>query len=252
MSITRNIINLSNQKTQTFIDTFGYYLDSIHELFKIQNKIGLFEKELSALNEDDQNRFKSYLFLMEAVNTTSSGVLNLFANNYYSDAYALLRIMYEVISLMSYGNQSPENSLEIFLTIFKSEKDPKEHSKAEWNLTKKATRNIEEGQPEMKRLKEYINNFGSHISRSKVVLGNLGIINNKQAASVFDNNYDKKEFLMGLDLLYGMLHRTIKEFNIQSIKYMGAQPSVEKEIEDENDFFLLKIRPKLVSLMKKD
>lgn len=252
MSTTRNIINISNQKTEFFVEKFNYYLDSLDKLFHLQGVIGLNVAELSALNKDDQNKFKSYLFIMESVNTTCMGALNLFANNYCSDAYALLRIMYEVMALMHYGNQSPENSYEIYETIFKSGKNHKEHSMGEWNLTVKAEKLLEKDSESNSDLRKFTNNFGSHISRTKIVLGNLSLIGNRQVSIVFCDNYSNREYLLGLDLLFGLFLRIIKEYNKQSILYPGAEPSIEHEIEVENSNFLRNVRPLLISSIEEE
>ena len=135
MSITRNILCSCESFLSTFTHEFGVYLYSLDNVFVLQGQIGLKEPALSALPEADQNRFKTYLFLTESVNTTSTGALRLFSGNLYSDAFALLGMIYEIACLMHYGNQSPKHGDEVYMTIFKSGLEGQDHSKGEWSLS---------------------------------------------------------------------------------------------------------------------
>src|SRR5665811_116195 len=118
MSATRGVFKVTDASRQQFIERFDFYLDSLDRLFELQGQVGLSEPSLAALSADDQLRFKAYLFLMESANTTATGALQLFAGNCHSDAYALLRMIYEVAALMYYGNGSPECSAEVHRTMF--------------------------------------------------------------------------------------------------------------------------------------
>ena len=71
MSTTRDVINLNVNYSKHFINKFGFYLDSYDKIYHIQSKIGV--ADLDQFSESDQNIMKSYLFLMESANTTSSG-----------------------------------------------------------------------------------------------------------------------------------------------------------------------------------
>jgi len=231
-----------------FIERFGFYLDSLDRVFELQSRIGLETPALTALAEEEQARFKTYLFLQEACNTTGTGALRLFVGNFYSDAFALLRMIYEAAALMHYGNASPENASEVYRTIFKSDLDDAAHSKGEWALIRKAESRFEDEKPDLVPLRQYINNFGAHISRAKIVLGNVGTAGNQAASSVFRSNFGKAEYLMGLDMLHGLLMLVLEEYDRQAALHQGALPSVAGEIAAHNQQFVEEIRPQLQTL----
>lgn len=244
MSITRNILRASDGALlDTFIREFDFYLDSLDHIFHLQGRIGLDAPALSGLSERDQNRFKSFLFLTESVNTTSMGVLRLFAGNLYSDAFALLRMMYEAACLMHYGNQSPQHGDEVCNTMFKSGLDGQDHSKREWALIREAEAHWEAEKPDLVPLRKYINNFGAHISRAKIVLGNVSVVGNQSASTIFLDNSRKKEYLMGLDMLHSLLMMILKEYDEHAASYPGAMPSVADKIAAHNKRFLAEVRP---------
>ncbi|MDP2895805.1 MAG: hypothetical protein Q8Q12_04510 [bacterium] len=245
MSTTRNVLRGCEGMLSTFVEEFGFYLDSLDRIFELQGRIGLDEPALSALAERDQNRFKSYLFLCESANTTSMGALRLFSGNLYSDAFALLRMMYEIACLMHYGNRSPDHGDKVYATMFKSGLEEHAHSKREWSLIQKAERDFETEKADLTALRQYINNFGAHISRSKIVLGNVTALANRSASTVFLDNSRRKEFLMGLDLLHCLLMLVLEEYDKQAASHPGALPSVAAEIADHNRRFCKEVRPRL-------
>ena len=245
MSTTRNILRASDGVLDTFIREFDFYLDSLDHLFHLQGCIGLDAPALSGLPERDQNRFKSFLFLTESVNTTSMGALRLFAGNLYSDAFALLRMMYEAACLMHYGNQSPQHGDEVCNTMFKSGLDGQDHSKGEWALIRKAEAHWEVEKPDLVLLRQYVNNFGAHISRAKIVLGNVSVVGNQSASTIFLDNSRKKEYLMGLDMLHSLLMIVLEEYDEHAASYPEAMPSVVEEIAAHNKRFLAEVRPRL-------
>lgn len=245
MSTTRNILRVPDGVLDTFIREFDFYLDSLDHIFHLQGCIGLDAPALSGLPERDQNRFKSFLFLTESVNTTSMGALRLFAGNLYSDAFALLRMMYEAACLMHYGNQSPQHGDEVCNTMFKSGLDGQDHSKGEWALIRKAEAHWEAEKPDLVPLRQYVNNFGAHISRAKIVLGNVSVVGNQSASTIFLDNSRKKEYLMGLDMLHSLLMMVLEEYDEHAASYPEAMPSVAEEIAAHNKRFLAEVRPRL-------
>lgn len=245
MSTTRNILDACNCFLPPFIKHFGFYLDSLDYIFALQGRIGLEETALGILPDTDQSRFKSYLFLMESVNTTSTGALLLLAGNIYSDVFALLRMIYEAASLMHYGNQSRQRGDEVYRCIFKSGLDEAAHAKGEWALIKKAESCWEAEKPGLIPLRQYINNFGAHVSRAKIVLGNVGVLGTQSASTVFLYNFKKREYLMGLDLLHCLLMMTLEEYDKHAASYPGSCPSVAAEIAVHQRHFISEVRPRL-------
>lgn len=250
MSTTRNILRTCNSVLDSFIQDFGFYLDSLDHIFHLQGQIGLDRPALSALPEHEQNRFKSYLFLTESVNTTSMGALRLFAGNLYSDAFALLRMIYEATCLMHYGNQSTQHGDKLYKTMFKSCLDDPNHIKGEWALIKKAQSHWENEEPDLIPLRQYINNFGAHISRAKIVLGNVCALGNQSASTIFMDSSRKREYLMGLDLLHCLLMKVLEEYNKQAVSYPRALPTISNDIAAHNEHFLAKVRPRLRKIGK--
>ena len=186
-----------------------------------------------------------YLFLTESVNTTATGALHLFAGNLFCDAFALLRMMYEAAALMHYGNQSPQHSDELYRAMFKSGMDEQSHHKGEWTMIRKATGQWESEKPGLVPIRQYINNYGAHISRAKIVLGNVTAFGNQSASAVFVDNTRRPEFVMGLDMLHTLFMMVLEEYDKQAKLYPGASPSVAQEIAAHNGRFLAEVRPML-------
>lgn len=248
MSISRQVLVLNIDYSKQFISEFDFYLDSIDRIHNINSLIG--PDDLSILSEQEQNLIKTYLFLVESSNTTSAGALLLFSGNYYSDSYSLLRVLYEIASLMYYGNKSKENSIELYKTIFKSNLSESNHIKQEWSLTKKATSCFEDEVPKLKEIHKELNDFGSHISLKKVVLGNVTSINNSSVSSVFIKNFHQPRFLAGLDLLHGLMMKITEEYHAFNLPYTSNSKEVDLQIESVNNLFINEIRPKLQAKMK--
>ena len=245
MSTTRNVLQACDGFLGSFVEHFGFYLDSVDRIFELQSRIGLETAALTALPDEEQARFKSCLLLAESVNTTSMGALLLFAGNFYSDPFALLRMVYEAVALMHYGNQSSRHGDEVYRTMFKSGLDEAAQSKGEWALIQKAQSNLETGNPDLVSLRRCLNNFGAHISRAKIVLGNVGTLGNQAASTVFLSNFSRTEYLMGLGLLHCLLMMALEEYDKQAASYSGALPSVADEIAAHNKRFAAQIRPRL-------
>lgn len=245
MSTTRSLLRTRSDHTHAFIQEFGFYLDSVDHAFSLQARIGLDVSALSALPEQEQNEFKTYLFLAESVNTTTLGALQLFAGNVFCDAFALLRIMYEAAALMHYGNQSAQNRSEVYRALFKSGMDSHDHHKGEWAMVRKATSKWESENPELMAVRRYLNNYGAHMSRAKIVLGNVAALGNQSASTVFTDNTRRPEFVMGLDMLHSLFMKVLEEYDKQAASHHGASPSLAQEIASHNTRFLSEIRPRL-------
>jgi len=245
MSTTRSLLRTCASYLDDFEREFGFYLDSLDRIYHLQGLIGLERQELSALPEPDQNRFKSYLFIVGSASTTSLGALRLFAGNLYSDAFALLRMLYEACTLMHYGNQSSQHGDEVYRTLFKSGLDGEEHSKGEWSLIRKATKQWEAENPDMVPLRQYVNNFGAHVSRAKIVLGNITARGDESTSVLLTDNSRKQEFVMGLELLHALLVMALEEYDRQAAAHPGSSPSVAREIAEHQSRFMAEIRPRL-------
>ncbi len=245
MSTTRSVLLLCGKRAEVFIEEFGFYLDHMDRAFSLEGRIGLDEDALGALPAMEQNTFKTYLFLTESVNTTVAGTLHLFAGNLCADTFALLRMVYEVAALMHYGNMSAVNREEVYRCLFKSGKEEKQHRKGEWDLIKKATAQWESEKQGLREIKQYINNYGAHVSRAKIVLGNVKAMGNQSVSSLFLDNTRNREFVMGLDMLHSLFMIVLGEYDKQAALYQGASPSVGEEIVALTKEFISKVRPKL-------
>jgi len=212
MSSTRDSIKIFENYLEKFIHEFDFYLDALDEIYRYQSAIGLSQDELASLPELDQNIIKSFLFLVESANTTSIGALRLFSSNLFSDSYSMIRILYEICCLMHYGNISMENKKEIYYTIFKSGLSGKEHSRNEWKFIKKAEHKTEELVPGLIPIRNELNNLGSHVSKSKIIFGNVGFMNNASISKLFTSNFHNRFFLIGLDLLYFTFLLVLEEY----------------------------------------
>jgi hypothetical protein len=247
MSITRNILNLFNTFSDDFKNQFDFYLDILDKVYSLQSQMGLNEEKLSSLDEEDQNIFKSYLFLVESSNTTSTGALRLLSSNLYSDAYSLIRILYEIACLLHYGNLEMDNKREIYYSMFKSGLPESEHNRNEWKLIQKAEKELESTNSEYVTIRKKLNNFGGHISRTKIILGNVTTLSNATASNLFTSNFSNRYFLAGLDFLFSMSLLILDEYRIHLSNYNGVTEKITKEIKDLPGIFLQEVRPKLQS-----
>lgn len=217
-------------------------------MFNLQSKIGLEREELASLSEDDQNFIKSYLFLVESSNTTAIGALRLFSSNLYSDAYSLIRILYEIGCLLHWGNESKKNKEKLYYSIFKSDLPDEEHYLGEWKLIKDAQRLIEAKKPALVDIRRQLNNFGGHISRKKILQGNITNIGDSTASRLFTPNFRNKHLLAGLDFTYNMFCFILEEYSNHLTNYDAVPSSIGDEIGHVSYNFVKNIRPKLLAI----
>lgn len=251
MSTIKNLFKFMNTYSNSFVTKFDFYINSFDNAISYQSKIGLEKKSLSALDELDQKLVQSYLFLAESSNTTMMAALRLFNSNFYSDAYALLRILYEIACLMHYGNSKRENKIELYNVFYKSKLPNDEHQRNEWKLIKKSQTLFEKEKPGLIDVRKELNSFGSHISRKKVVLGNMTALGESSASTLFTDNSKNKYFLSGLDFTFSMYVLILEEYAISLQEFNGATSNDISNIRNLSLNHLAQIRPKLVKMMKK-
>ncbi|MFW9928277.1 MAG: hypothetical protein ACFFD1_02690, partial [Candidatus Thorarchaeota archaeon] len=178
-------------------------------------------------------------------NTTSTGALRLFSSNFHSDAYSLIRILYEIASLMHYGNITFENKKEILYSFFKSGLSEPDHKKKEWKLIQKAERELENENPEYIDIRKELNNFGGHVSISKIFIGNVTTFNNATASTLFSSNFRSRRLLAGLDFLFSIMVLILDEYSNHLEDYNGVSETLKNDIKKLQLEFLNEIRPKL-------
>lgn len=248
MSTSRNILSISSNFEKDFLKKFGFYLDSLDEIFVIMDNIGLDETNLSELPKSEGDIYKSILFLMEAANTTSIGALRLLSGNIFSDANGLLRILYEIACIMHWGNASEKNKAKIYNEFFKSEVSTKERSKLEWQLIKSAQKLFEDEKSGMLDIRKELDNYGSHISLKKIVMGNVTNMGRASSSTIFTSNFNNILFLRSLDFLHSLMLLILEEYSFHNKAYGGLSPDAESKIQKLPENFLLNVRPKLISL----
>ena len=251
-SASRNILTLLGTHAKTFSQNFPAYLDATDEMIRLQEEIGLDPASLQALPAHDRKLIKAYLFLVESSNTTWAAALHLLSAGFISDAYGLIRILYETASLLHYGNSSPpETRNELYKTMFKSGLPGKEHKRQEWALTQKATRALEADNPQLISMRQEMNNFGGHISLSKIALSNVTTMDNACASRIFAPNWSHKRYLLGLDLLFSTNAFILIEYAKFQENYGGVPAQVATQINELPKNFESKVRPQLEARMEK-
>lgn len=241
-----------DSSSSQFRRKFGFYIQSFNEAMSIQGKIGLTKEKMDALNLIDDKLVKTYLFLAESSNTTSVGILRLMSSNLFSDAFSLMRILYEVACLMHWGNISIENKQEIYDIIFKSKKSGAEQGKLEWSLIQKTQNRFETEKPGLIDIRKILNNYGSHISREKIVLGNMTSLNGSTASTLFIDNSGNGNYLMGLEFTHLLYNMILEEYAIHLKYYSGAtDKDISAIVKNTNDI-LQKIRPSLQKMIKEN
>ena len=253
MSVSKNILNILDENTKFFINHFDFYLDIVDEAISLQGKIGLNAESMQLLPEHDQNLIKTYVFLVESGNTTWAASLRLLASGFNADIYGLLRILYETAALLHYGNSAPPDTrTELYRTMFKSGLPENEHQKNEWKLVQKATQYLEKHNPGFKPVRKKLNNFGAHISRSKIVIGNITAIGDSSASRIFSPNWSCPHFLMGLEFLLSIKIQILEEYAHLQKTYNGLPTDAEQMIKRIAGKVISLIRPKLQAMMKKN
>ncbi len=250
MSTTRNVLGICGRWTESFQEGFGFYLDFLDELLHLQSSVGFERDELAEFSEEDQDLVKTYLFLAEASNTTMLGALRLLSSNLHADAFSLIRILYEITCLMHYGNISRANKVEILRTMFKSGFEGKNQGRAEWKLTREALDQMRCEKPDLEETVDMLNNYGAHISRAKVVLGNMTALGNQSASKVFTCSFNDRNFLIGLEFLYHISAMVQEEYIRHLEQLGGARVDKHKEVLALSMRFLQTARPKLQARMR--
>jgi hypothetical protein len=250
MSTTRNILAFLEELSTPFQKQFGFVLEFLDQLFSLQDEVGLTEHSLNKLSDVEQAQTKSFLFFVTSANTTAIGVLRLLSGNLFADAYALLRMLYEIACLLHYSAQSTDQSKELYRTFFKSGLPEVKHRNAEWELIKKAERMQEQEKPELSKLRQHMNNFGSHISRAKIVSGNVTNLGISAASTISTPNFNRREFVMALDLLQVLQIWILEAYNTHSIQFPGAAPSISDQISTLRNSFTSGIRPRLRAIIE--
>ena len=251
MSTSRNILGLLDGHAKDYLRRFGFYLDATDEIFELQGKMGLDAPAMRALPNTDQNLIKTYMFLVESGNTTWAAALRLLSSGFIADSYSLIRILYEIGAVLHYGNSSPPTTRsELHQTMFKSGLPEDEHRKREWSLIQKATRLIENQNPGLVPVRRELNNFGAHISRAKVVLGNVTALEASSASRVFTPNWSDNRYLAGLDFLLTVTTLVLEEYAKLHETYRAIAPDVQTRVRGLAAKFVSSVRPRLQSMMK--
>ena len=249
MNTIENVFNIMDGFSTQFKRNFKFYTKSFNEIMEIQGAIGLTEKEMANLTPIDDKLVKSYLFLAESSNTTSVGALRLISSNLFSDAYSLMRILYEITCLMHWGNISIENKQEVYDIIFKSRQSGTEQGKLEWKLIQKAQTQFETEKPGLIDIRKKLNNYGSHISREKIV-GNITSLNGASASTMFVDNSGNSHYLMGLEFTHLLYNMILEEYAIHLKHYSGATDKDISLIGANTNGILQNIRPSLQKMVK--
>jgi hypothetical protein len=250
MSTVKNLFNFMNSYSVNFMTKFDFYINSFDKAISYQSKIGLERESLADLQELDKKLVQSYLFLAESSNTTTMAALRLFNSNFFSDAYALIRILYEIACLMHYGNSTKENKIELYNVFYKLKLPEEEHQRNEWKLIKKSQSLFEKEKPGLIDVRKELNSFGSHISRKKVVLGNITALGDSSASTIFTDNSQSRYYLAGLDFTFSMFVLILEEYAIHLKDYNGATDDDVLNIRKFSTNHINEIRPKLVQMIK--
>jgi hypothetical protein len=251
MSISRDILDILDFHTKTHLELFAFYLDAYDELFSLQSRMGLDEPAMRLLAEENQNIFKAHLFLVESANTTWAASLRLLSSGFVADAYSLIRILYEIAALLHYSNSCPPSTRkELYHTVFKSGLSEDNHRKKEWVLIRKAEALFENEFPGLVPVRRELNNFGSHISRSKVVLGNITSLGCSAVSRVFAPAWTNRRYLAALDFLFNMMAMILEEYAKTNAAFGGITEQVYAEVKGIVRNFTSAVRPRLQRMIQ--
>lgn len=253
MSTSRKILAILDSHTKAYLERFSFYLDAVDEVFHLQGQMGLDESGMQSLPLDDQNAFKAYLFLVESANTTWAAALRLLSSGFIADAYSLIRILYEVAALLHYGNSCPpETRQELHRSMFSSGLPEDEHKREEWKLIKRAETLIEGENPGLVAIRRELNNFGSHISRAKIVLGNVTALGESSASRVFTPNWTDNRYLAGLDFLFTVTAMILEEYAKLNEAHGAISEQVHDQVRGLSRNFVSTIRPRLQQMIAEE
>lgn len=247
-SISRDVIIASNSMSQIFLSTYSFYLDYVDKLYSCLTKMGV--DRLSSLTEEDNNLYKSFYFMLNSAITTSYGILILFSHNLYSDTYSLIRMLHEISTLFFYGNESRLNKIEIYDVFYKSSFSGKEQGRHEFKLIKKAEHALLAVEPSFSDFIMKLNNFGSHISREKIVLGNISLKGKDAIGSSINNlNFNNKELILGLELFFLTMLFLIEQYAKNLLEYNAITDDTIHEINSIRHTYLTNISPRLQKMV---
>jgi hypothetical protein len=151
---------------------------------------------------------------------------------------------------MKFGNLNVENRIKIIDTFFKSKRNDAEQNSAEISLIISSIKAVENLYPELKGLKYYLNNFGSHISRDKIGLGNIAILGDAQSSPIFSCNFFNKYFLSSLDMLFYVYLFIFEEYITLFQNYMYFDKEIIDQFNSMKVNFVNEVRPKLLKMIK--
>lgn len=232
-----------------FKNTFGFYLQFLDRIYQIPIYIRIEDDIFLSLPDIDRQLLSFYRTLNDSAITTSIGALRLFSSNNSSDTFSLLRILSEILSLMSYGNKSRERKLEFYNAFVNFEIKGEIKNKANWDFLKKAKSAFINDFSGMKEVFDYINDFGSHASSKKIFEGNIANRNNVSISSFFQNNFHNRNFLLGLSFLASMLMNITIQYSIHYAEYNGVSEELQSDINNLTPIFSSTIQPVLIQMI---
>ena len=197
MDNTSALLQFLAAKSKSFQSEFEDLLDWVSDVIEIQGTIGFNEAALAKLPQDDRDLVVTYVALMNGMDTTLLGLLHMLGAGLVSDGYALARTLFESYVVMAYGNRealegAPDCRTHVVDVLGRGVGPADKQGHREQELVRVARHRLLEGHPAEKQLREllrFINNFGSHLSRAKILGGNSTSKNGRlvSAAAIMDH-----------------------------------------------------------------
>jgi hypothetical protein len=249
MSAIGTALSLCAHNEKNFIEQFDFVIEYFDKICDLMSRMNLVPEHLAALPKPDQVQIRAYLYLLESAVTTSVAALRLLSANLYVDVYGLIGVLYEIGSLMHYGNASRLRKEKLSNLLYGSELPDEEQLTAAERLNDQALQLLEKNNPGLKKIRLELEAFSNHISRKKIVMGKVTATGFDSVSAVIRSSFNNRYHFAGIDLLFNNLRVILDEYTIHNQAYKAVSIEVLTEVHSLGSGWITRVRPKLQQMI---
>ena len=213
-STIKGLLAVQKQCRREFDSKYAFVYDFIDRIWKFEGKVGLDREEMEKLNKTYYNQVITIILLATTADTSLSSSLTLLRNGLGSDAFGILRIVSEIIMLISFASSSSINADKVHLIFHEAERKrlsrenlpftqkqlSMEQPKLEYSILQEAKKYFLEKHPDYKDVVNELNNYGAHISQKKIALAGTTILGDEAVSRTLMPNISSREFVKSIDI----------------------------------------------------
>ncbi len=249
MSAIGTALSLCALNEKKFIEQFDFVIEYFDKIYKLMSRMGLEQERLAALPQPEQVQIRAYLYLLESAVTTSVAALRLLSANLCADLYGLIGVLYEIGSLMHYGNASGRRKEKLSNLLYNSELPDEEQQTAAAQLNEQALQLLEKNNPGLKKIRLELTAFSNHIVRKKIVMGKVTATGFDSVSTVIRSSVHSRYYFAGIDLLFNSLRMILDEYTIHNQAYKAVSIEVLTEVHSLGSGWVTRVRPKLQQMI---